>query len=81
MTTNIIEGQNRKMSFIESTVSVIAGYILTVLIQYLLYPLFGVTVPPTEALIISLIIVFAAFLKNFTVRRFFNLLHIKGVGA
>lgn len=72
-------GQNKKMSLIESTVSVVAGYILTVLIQYWLYPLFGISIPATQALIISVIIVFVAFVKNFMVRRLFNHLHIKGV--
>jgi hypothetical protein len=81
MESKIIEGQNKKMSFVESTVSVIAGYILTVLIQNLLYPIFGITIPAVEALEISVIIVFAAFIKNFTVRRYFNLLHIKGVSV
>lgn len=65
------------MSLIESSVSVIAGYIITVLIQYWLYPIFGISVPAKEALIISVIIVFAAFLKNFSVRRVFNFIYVR----
>jgi hypothetical protein len=72
------KGQSRTMSGFESIVSVIAGYIITVLIQYFLYPLFGIQIAAKEALLISLIIVLAAFIKNFTVRRFFNSLHVKG---
>ena len=74
-------GKNRKMSLIESTVSVIAGYILTVLIQYFLYPVFGIQIPAKEALLISVLIVLIAFVKNFGVRRLFNFLHVKGVGV
>ena len=65
------------MSLLESLVSVVAGYIITVLIQYWVYPLFGISIPATEALIISLIIVLAAFAKNFSVRRLFNFIHVK----
>ena len=65
------------MSLLESLVSVITGYIITVLIQYCVYPLFGISIPATEALLISLIIVLAAFAKNFSVRRLFNFIHLK----
>lgn len=65
-------GQSRKMSLLESFVSVVAGYFLTVLIQYLVYPIFGIAIPATDALVISLIIVLAAFAKNFSIRRLFN---------
>ena len=65
------------MSLTESTISVIAGYVITVIIQIWLYPLFGVAIAATEALVISLVIVFAAFVKNFSIRRLFNLIHIR----
>lgn len=65
------------MSFVESVVSVIAGYIITVLIQYWLYPMFGIIIPATEALFISVIIVLAAFAKNFSIRRIFNFIHVR----
>ena len=74
-------GQNKKMSLIESVTSVLAGYILTVLIQYFLYPVFGINIPAKDALLISLFIVLIAFAKNFGVRRIFNYLHIKGIGC
>jgi len=70
-------GQSRKMSLVESLVSVGAGYIMTVLIQYWLYPVFGILIPAKEALLISIIIVFVAFLKNFSVRRLFNFIYEK----
>ena len=71
------QGQSKKMSLLESLVSVVAGYIITVLIQYWVYPIFGISIPATEALLISLIIVLAAFVKNFSVRRLFNFIHLK----
>lgn len=71
-------GQSKRMSLLESMVSVSTGYIMTVLIQYWVYPIFGITVPKAEAFIISGVIVFAAFVKNFSVRRLFNFIHIKG---
>lgn len=63
------------MSLVASTISVIAGYVITVIIQIWLYPLFGIAIPATEALVISLIIVLAAFVKNFSIRRLINLYH------
>jgi len=71
------QGQTKKMSLLESSVSVLLGYALTVAIQYCLYPLFGIIVPADKALLISVIIVFAAFVKNFSVRRIFNAIHLK----
>lgn len=71
------QGQSKKMSLLESLVSVVAGYIITVLIQYWVYPIFGISIPATEALLISLIIVLAAFVKNFSVRRLFNFIYLK----
>jgi hypothetical protein len=70
-------GQSKTMSLVESSISVIAGYILTVLIQYWLYPLFGISIPAKDALVISGIIVLVAFIKNFSVRRIFNFLYIR----
>ena len=72
------QGQSKKMSLFESLASVVAGYIITVLIQYYVYPIFGISVPATEALLISLIIVIAAFAKNFSIRRLFNFIQLKG---
>ncbi len=72
------KGQSMKMSFIESSFSVAAGYVITVCIQYWIYPLFGISIPVSDALLISVIIVLAAFIKNFSIRRLFNFIHIKG---
>lgn len=49
----------------------------TIMIQYYLYPLFGIIIPAKNAIIISLIIVVIAFFKNYTVRRVFNYVHLK----
>lgn len=72
------KGQSTKMSLVESVVSVIAGYILTVLIQLMVYPMFGINIPSQAAMFISLVVVVAAFAKNFMVRRVFNHLHVRG---
>ncbi|MGH1471176.1 MAG: DUF7220 family protein [Cellvibrionaceae bacterium] len=69
------------MSVIESFVSVIAGYILNVLFQFFLYPIFGIDVGLDKAFIIAIFITGLAFIKNYGVRRLFNFLYIKGVGV
>ncbi len=70
-------GQSHKMSVLESTTSVVAGYMLNVLIQFLVYPLFGIEVSLDKAFIISIFITLIAFMKNYSVRRLFNFIHIK----
>lgn len=65
------------MSLVESSASVIAGYLITVALQYWLYPLFGISIPVSDALVISVVIVLAAFVKNFSIRRLFNFIHVK----
>jgi len=70
-------GQTQKMSLLESMVSVVSGYLLTAIIQFHLFPVFGIHVPLTDTLLISLIIVLIAFVKNFSVRRLFNRLDLK----
>jgi len=69
------DGQTRGMSLLESLVSVVSGYLLTVMIQFYLFPVFGITVPMLDTLLISLIIVMIAFAKNYGVRRLFNYLN------
>lgn len=66
------KGQSAGMSMLESAVSVIMGYLLTVMVQIYLFPLFGVKITLSDSLILSLIIVLFAFFKNFMVRRIFN---------
>ena len=71
------EGQSRGMSLVESTVSVIAGYVLNVLIQFLVYPLFDIEVALEQAFLIAFLITFLAFVKNYSVRRLFNFIHVR----
>jgi hypothetical protein len=70
-------GQSHRMSVIESSVSVILGYLMNVLIQFLVYPLFGIEVAIEQAFIISIFITTIAFVKNYGVRRLFNLIHVR----
>lgn len=51
------------------------------LIQYCLYPVFGISVPARDAFAIAAIIVLIAFVKNFAIRRFFNYLHLSQLGS
>ncbi|MDH5379191.1 MAG: hypothetical protein OEX00_12775 [Gammaproteobacteria bacterium] len=64
-------GQSRKISVVESVVSVLLGYVMTVLIQYLLFPLFGFSIPLEQSMVISVFIVSLAFVKNYGIRRLF----------
>ena len=69
------------MSALESMTSVVMGYLLTVFIQYYLFPVFGIVIPLQQTLLISVVIVFASWVKNYLVRRLFNRIYIKNQAA
>ena len=70
-------GQTQRMSLIESLIGIVVGYVLTVVGQFYLFPLFGIALPLIDTLLISLIIVLIAFMKNYGVRRFFNYINMR----
>ena len=72
-------GQTQPMSLLESMASVISGYLLTVMIQFYLFPFFGIQVSLEDTLLMSLCIVMIAFLKNYSVRRLFNYFYQRSV--
>ena len=64
--------QSNAMSLLESAISVLVGYLLTVVAQLFLYPLFGIKIGVGNSLVLSLLLVVIAFFKNYAIRRFFN---------
>lgn len=75
-----MSSQRRYMSLLESFVSVAVGYVLTVAVQVYLFPVFGIIVPVGEAMFISVFLVGVAFIKNYTIRRFFVFVHERSLG-
>ena len=69
--------QSKKMSLIETTVSVAIGYIVALLSQIIIFPLFNINVTICENLLIGLFFTFTSIVRGYFVRRLFNRLSKK----
>lgn len=67
--------QTRKQSLIEQCVSTAVGYVVALLTQMTVFPLFGLEVALHENLVIGLIFTGVSILRGYAVRRFFNYWH------
>jgi hypothetical protein len=63
--------QTRTVSLIEAATNVIAGYVLALAVQRLVYPLFGIDTTLTTDSLIALIFTAASLLRSYFVRRIF----------
>lgn len=70
--------QRRLHSFVEIATSVFTGYVLSVGIQVIVFPLFGVFIPISDNLLIGVIFTVASLIRGYYFRRLFNWLHVKG---
>ena len=64
--------QTKKMSLIETIVSVLIGYIVALLSQIVVFPLFDVEVSLIDNLLIGLLFTFISIIRGYYVRRLFN---------
>lgn len=69
--------QTKKMSLIETTVSVAIGYIVALLSQIIIFPLFNINVTIGQNLLIGLFFTFTSIVRGYFVRRLFNRLSKK----
>jgi hypothetical protein len=64
--------QSKKNSAIEVIVNVGSGYFVGILVQLLIFPLFGLNVSLVENAIITLIFTIASMIRGYYIRRLFN---------
>lgn len=64
--------QSRKASALEALVNVALGYVLAVLAQMLIFPLYGLDVSFGENLSIGLAFVGISMIRSYVLRRFFE---------
>lgn len=64
--------QTRHMSLIETICNVSVGYVLAVITQILVFPLFGLHPEMHENFLIAAIFTVIAVVRSFTVRRLFE---------
>ena len=68
--------QTRRMSLLESVTNVVVGYVLAIITQILVFPLFGIVTDLSEHLAIGLAFVVVSLARGFVLRRIFE--HFSG---
>ncbi len=64
--------QTKKYSLIESITNTLVGFIVSLLIQLIIYPTMGIPVTFTQNIVITFIFTLASILRGYVVRRMFN---------
>lgn len=67
--------QTRRQSMIETAASVAIGYVVALLSQIAIFPVFGIHVPLSDNLMIGAWFTVISIARGYAVRRFFNWLH------
>lgn len=69
--------QSKKMSLIETIVSVLIGYVVSIISQLLLFPMFNIEVSLTDNLLIGLFFTVVSIIRGYYVRRLFNWINFR----
>lgn len=70
-------GQPRLHSLVESVVNISAGFVVAVIVNYLLLPLFGMHPTLKDSMWIAVIFTFIGIARSYLVRRLFNHWHLR----
>ena len=69
--------QTRRQSMIETCINVAIGYLVALLAQILVFPMFDIHIPLSSNIAIGAIFTVVSIARSFAVRRLFNRLHAK----
>ena len=69
--------QSRLMPMVESLANVLVGYVVAVVTQMAVFPLFGLAVTVTENLLIGLIFTAVSIVRSYALRRGFEALRVR----
>lgn len=64
--------QSKRASIVETIVSTVAGIVTSILIQIIVYPLYGMEVSFSQNLQLTAIFTVVSIVRGYIVRRFFN---------
>ncbi len=67
--------QSRRRSALEAVANVLVGYVIAVLTQIAVFPLFGMHVPLSDNLLIGLLFTVVSLVRSYALRRVFNRWH------
>lgn len=71
--------QKKRHSFLEACLGTAIGFLIAVATQMLVFPLFGIKTSTETNLAIAGIFTLVSIIRSYFIRRFFNLLHAKGI--
>lgn len=64
--------QSKKQSLIETLISVFLGWLIGVILNLTVLPLFDYNITVTDSLLVSLIFTAISVIRSYIIRRFFN---------
>jgi len=64
--------QRKKYSLIESVTNTGVGFIVSIIIQLIVYPIMNIPVTISQNVIITIIFTLASILRGYVIRRIFN---------
>lgn len=67
-----MKGQSRKHSLLESVLNVAIGYVISLCVQIIVYPLFGASFTFAQNLELGAIFTITSIIRNYWIRRAFN---------
>ena len=71
--------QTKTHSFIESMVNVAIGYVVAIISQLLMFPMFDINIPLYDNLMIGAWFTIISIMRSYAVRRWFNMKMIYGM--
>ncbi len=71
--------QKRRHSFLEQVVSTSIGFLIALLTQVIVFPLYNLEITLLSNLEIAGIFTLISILRGYWIRRLFNSLHLKGI--
>lgn len=71
--------QTRTQSFIESITNIIIGYIVALISQIIIFPLFNINVPLSDNLLIGAYFTVISLARSYLLRRYYNRKHINKI--
>lgn len=69
--------QTKKMSLLETITSVVIGYIISLIAQMIIFPIFDIKVSFEDNLLIGLFFTVVSIIRGYFVRRLFNWINFR----
>jgi hypothetical protein len=68
--------QSKTQSAVETIINIGSGYVLAILLQLLIFPLYGIQIHLEQNLTMGLMFTVPSVLRSYAIRRLFNRYHV-----